>query len=102
MSGFVSKWFLAQGVINTNIPIYNYLGPIVLLCSAFLTAGYLITVSISAFIPGSDFKYEDVQKQDPNFFMLIPLIILAVLCVVLGAYPTPLIKFFASIANLIM
>lgn len=102
MSGFVSKWFLAQGVINTNIPIYNYLGPIVLLCSAFLTAGYLITVSISAFIPGSDFKYEDVQKQDPNFFMLIPLIILAVLCVVLGAYPTPLINFFASIANLIM
>ncbi len=102
LSGFVSKWFLAQGSINAGIPVYNYLGPVVLLCSALLTAGYLVTISISAFIPGSDFKYEEVKNQDPNFFMTTPLIILSILCFVLGAFPTPLIKFFESIANLIM
>ena len=53
MTGFVSKWFLAQGSLESSVPYLSYIGPAILLASALLTAGYLFTISISAFLPGS-------------------------------------------------
>ena len=101
-AGFISKWFLATGSLETGIPVFSWLGPVVLLTSAFLTAGYLITVSISAFLPGADFDYSTVQSAEPNKFMTIPLIILAVLAVVLGMFATPFVNFFNGIANTLL
>lgn len=102
MTGFVSKWFLAQGSLASGVPYLNYVGPIILLTSALLTAGYLFTISISAFIPGADFDYGTVEKKDPNLYMIIPLVLLAVLCVVCGTFSTPLIDFFGRIATSII
>ena len=102
LTGFVSKWYLAMGSLESGVLNMNYLGPIVLLASALLTAGYLITISISAFIPGADFDYKTVKNTEPNLYMLIPLVLLSVACVVCGTFATPLINFFTSIARAIM
>lgn len=102
MTGFVSKWYLAQGALNSGVSILSYVGPIVLLVSALLTAGYLFTISIKAFLPGADFDYKTVKKQDPNLYMILPMILLAAACVILGTYATPLIEFFSKIATSIM
>ena len=102
LTGFVSKWYLAQGSLVSGVPTLSYVGPIILLASALLTAGYLITISIDAFIPGADFDYKTVKNTEPNLFMLIPIVTLAVLCVVCGIFSTPFINFFTSIANLVM
>ena len=99
MTGFVSKWFLAIGSLDAGIKYLQYIGPAVLLISALLTAGYLFTISIDAFLPGADFDYNTVEKKDPNLYMLIPIILLAVLCIVCGLYSTPFINFFSSIAQ---
>ena len=102
MTGFVSKWYLAQGALNSGVSVLSYVGPIVLLVSALLTAGYLFTISIKAFLPGADFDYKTVKKQDPNLYMVLPMILLAIACIVFGAYATPLINFFSKIATSIM
>ena len=102
LTGFVSKWYLAQGSLVSGVPTLNNVGPIILLASALLTAGYLITISISAFIPGADFDYKKVKNTEPNLYMLVPLVILAVACFVFGTFATPLINFFGGIAATIM
>ena len=102
LTGFVSKWYLAQGSLVSQVPILNYVGPIILLASALLTAGYLVTISISAFIPGADFDYKTVKNTEPNLYMLFPLVLLAVACFVCGTFSTPLINFFTNIASTVM
>ena len=102
LTGFVSKWYLAMGSLESGVMNMSYLGPVVLLASALLTAGYLTTISINAFIPGADFDYKTVKKTEPNMYMLIPLVLLSVACVVCGTFATPLINFFTNIAKTIM
>lgn len=53
-SGFVSKWYLCLGAMEGNLAVFSWLGPVVLLVSALLTAGYLLPVSIRAFLPGAE------------------------------------------------
>lgn len=48
-SGFVSKWYLAAGALETETGPMRYLVPVILIISALLTAGYLITMSSDAF-----------------------------------------------------
>ncbi len=59
-SGFISKWHLAQGALSADIGVFRYLGPVVLLVSALLTAGYLLPVTINGFLPGEDWKPDEV------------------------------------------
>ncbi|MGN0777866.1 MAG: complex I subunit 5 family protein [Aristaeellaceae bacterium] len=89
--GFVSKWYLAQGALSmTGVPAFLcYLGPVVLLLSALLTAGYLFPIVIRAFFPGADEtgKPRFFDKCEPSWRMLVPLVMLTALSVVLGMFP---------------
>ena len=102
LSGFVSKWYLAVGSMQSGCGAYSWIGPVILLISAFLTAGYLITISIQAFLPGADFDYASLEKCEPNKFMTVPLIILSVAAVLFGVFATPLASFFGVIATSVM
>ncbi len=101
-SGFVSKWFLAMGSLSSGCGALTWIGPTVLLTSAFLTAGYLLTITIKAFFPGADFDYGTLEKCEPNAYMTIPLIVLAAAAVLFGVFSTPLEAFFATIASTLM
>ncbi|MBR7179479.1 MAG: proton-conducting membrane transporter [Oscillospiraceae bacterium] len=98
-SGFISKWYLAVGSLDSGIPVFSWLGPVVLLVSALLTAGYLLPITVSAFLPGADFPYDGLKKREPNLTMLIPLLILAALAVLLGIFPNPLTDWIAALAG---
>lgn len=89
--GFVSKWYLAIGSLSSVIPVFRWLGPAVLLISALLTAGYLLPLTIHAFLPGSDYDYTNHRKREPSLFMTIPVCIMTVLSVLIGLFPTQLI-----------
>jgi len=101
-SAFVSKWYLALGSLETKVPVVSYMGPVVLLTSALLTAGYLITITMKGFFPGSDFDYENLKSYEPNLYMLVPMIVLTALAVVLGIWPGPLTDVLTEIASAIM
>lgn len=101
-SGFVSKWFLATGALESGASFFAWLGPVVLLISALLTAGYLLTITIMGFFPGKDFDYATLEKREPNCFMTVPMLIMTTVAVVAGMFPAPLVAFAQSIAELVL
>ena len=101
-SGFVSKWYLAQGAMEANIGAFGWIGPVVLLVSALLTAGYLLPVTMHGFFPGREAEMAAWKKQEPPLGMLLPLAFLALMAVLLGVFPNPLIRFFGHIASTVM
>ncbi len=100
--GFVSKWYLAQGsMAMAGVPgCFNLLGPTVLLLSALLTAGYLMPIIIRGFFPGEDAPA--LKKCEPGMGMVIPMMILSVLMLILGAFPGGLIDLFSALAGTVL
>ena len=96
-SGFISKWHLALGSLDSGISVFSWLGPVILLISALLTAGYLLPVTISAFLPGDDFDYTQVTSREPTLWMVFPLFCLAGLAILFGLFPSPLTDYIAQI-----
>lgn len=101
-SGFISKWYLCIGSLDSGMEVFSWLGPVVLLVSALLTAGYLLPVTVKGFLPGADFDYENLKKNEPVKMMLIPLIILAALSILLGVFPNILTDFISNIVKGVM
>lgn len=101
-SGFVSKWHLAMGALESEIPVFSWLGPVILLLSALLTAGYLLPITIKGFFPGEDYDASAFGGKEPSKCMLIPLIIFAALTVILGLVPNPLLGVLESFAGSVM
>lgn len=85
--GFAAKWYLAIGSLESNVGFLSWFGPVILLVSALLTAGYLLTISMRGFFPGEDFDSEKVESAEPNMLMTVPIIVLTVLAVVSGLFP---------------
>ncbi|MBQ7682225.1 MAG: proton-conducting membrane transporter [Oscillibacter sp.] len=109
MGGFASKWYLSVAAVADGMGVFSILPPVILLVSAFLTAGYLLPVVVDAFFPGRDFSMKEafgdcpaVQKRlpastgktkkqklsltgaaEPSALMTVPLAVLctAALCV---------------------
>ncbi|NLL79722.1 MAG: proton-conducting membrane transporter [Clostridiales bacterium] len=101
-SGFVSKWYLATGALQSGTGIFTWLGPVVLLLSALLTAGYLLPVTVKGFLPGNDFDYVSLQKREANGWMLMPILLLTICAVALGMFPNSLAEFFAAFVPQLM
>lgn len=101
-SGFISKWYLAIGALESSIPVFSWLGPVVLLVSALLTAGYLLPLTVQGFLPGADFDYGKVVKKEPVKMMLIPLGILTCFTILLGIFPNLLTDFISGIVNVVL
>ena len=109
--GFISKWYLAQGSLaatGVNAAL-NVIGPVVLLISALLTAGYLFPIVIRGFITGNaghghghDEPAETFTRNDAPWMMLIPLLVLAVLSVLVGMFPGALIELLSKIGTALM
>lgn len=97
--GFTSKWYLCLGALDSYIPVFSWLGPVILLVSALLTAGYLLPISINGFLPGNDFENKVseepenplykayISASEPRLIMLIPMIIMTLVSVVVGLLP---------------
>ena len=96
-SGFISKWYLATGALESGIPVFSWLGPVVLLISALLTAGYLLPITVNGFLPGADYDYAALEKKEPCLTMLLPLMIFAALAVLLGLLPGALTEYITGI-----
>ena len=97
-SGFISKWYLAEGSLQTGIGGYAWFGPVVLLLSAMLTAGYLLPISIQSFFPGEGYHYQELRKKEPNLLMLIPMLLFTAAAVVFGMFPGRFLGFLQMTA----
>ena len=100
-SGFVSKWYLAIGSLATDISVVSWLGPVILLISALLTAGYLLPITIDGFFPGPDYDYAHLEKKDPTKQMLVPIMILAALAILLGVFPNYFVEYMSDLVQMV-
>lgn len=112
-SGFISKWYLALGALDSGISVFSWLGPVILLVSALLTAGYLLPLTMKGFFPGQDYKYPEVctkgnpagkrklfvSVKEASLWMLVPVSVLTLLAVALGLLPNTLISYVSQIVN---
>jgi len=97
-SGFFSKWYLAEGSFKAGIPGFSWAGPVILLVSALLTAGYLLPVSIDGFLPGKHTEDNVFKKCEAGLKMTGPMVILALAVLLMGIYSKPLIHFVETMA----
>ena len=117
--GFVSKWHLAEGALQSgkifgalsglqgaaqsaDIGAFSWIGPAVLLVSALLTAGYLLPIVLKGFFPGEEAHGMDLKREEPSFCMLMPLVVLAALTLLLGIFSEPLIRYAEAIAGQVL
>jgi len=98
-SGFISKWFLAEGALTSDTGAFAYIGPAILLVSALLTAGYLLPVMIDGFFKGKNDPEEKAFSHEAKPLSLVPIIILASLALILGIFPGPITGFLEGIAG---
>lgn len=96
-SGFVSKWYLALGALDSGMGIYTWLAPVVLLISALLTAGYLLPITVSGFFPGKDAVLPE-RNDEGGWAMVAPIWILAGLTLILGLCAGQLVPILESLA----
>lgn len=101
-SGFISKWYLAVGMLESGVKPFSWLGPVILLVSALLTAGYLLPITINGFLPGEGYDYQALKKKEPNMKMILPLFILAAGALITGIFPSGLIAFLQRIATAVL
>ena len=100
-SAFLSKWYLAQGSLSSGLKVISWLGPLALIISALLTAGYLLGITLKAFFPGDEYDYPCLKKLEPEVTMLIPMLILTAGAVIMGIWAGPIIDFAMNLAKCI-
>ena len=101
MCGFMSKWYLAEGSLSSGIPVISWLGPVILLSSALLTAAYLLPITVKGFFPGEDYDYTSLVKKEPTGWMLIPILLLAVLAA-FTVFPGPFLELIENVTATLM
>ena len=83
--GFFSKWHLATGALETTtIGAFSWLAPVILLISALLTAGYLLSITIKAFW-GKD-NTDNIKATKEPKLMIIPLLLLSAFALFGGVF----------------
>lgn len=101
LSGFVSKWYLGIGGLDAGIKVFSWLGPVILLVSALLTAGYLLPVTVRGYFPGREYQAERTQEKT-DLWMLLPVVMLVVLTIAGGVASGGLVDFIMKIAERIL
>ena len=101
-AGFFSKWYLANGALASEINVFCWLGPVILLLSALLTAGYLFPIAVSGFLPGKAYDKNPAKKCEAGLSMTIPMMILAALALILGLFSKGIIEFVLQLATSLM
>ena len=77
--GFYSKWYIAIASLDVaGIGALNWLVPVILLVSALLTAGYLLEISINAFLKNEETEVRAIKEPKPMVAVLIILTVIAV------------------------
>ena len=84
--------------MESGVKTFSWLGPVVLLVSALLTAGYLLPITIDGFLPGREYNYQALKKREPSAKMVVPLFILAAGALLMGLFPGSLVEFLGNIA----
>ena len=109
-AGFISKWNIAEAAFacgslaladGSRMGILPYLGTAVILYSALMTGIYMLTVLVRAYFPKADAAaaVKEEAYTDPNWMMMVPLLVFAAAVLVLGLHSGPLMELLTAIGG---
>ena len=97
--GFISKWYLAKGALESGNHL-AWIGVGCLLVSALLTAIYMMTIVVRGFFPEKGFDEQALAGvKDPSWQMVLPLLLFSLAIIGFGLYSTPLTDFLAKVVT---
>lgn len=99
-AGFHSKWALATAAVQSGNAV-AYIGIIALVISAVLTALYIFYIIVRVYFPRKrDYPagYYD-HVSDPNLYMTVPLVVLTVITLIIGLFPSNLLGVLEKVAT---
>lgn len=99
LSGFVSKWNLADAALESVPGVVGVLIPVVLLISALLTAGYLLSIVVNGFFPGNEYEYK-TGTMEVKSVMAVPVVLLTCITLLAGVFSEPLQSMIATLLSL--
>lgn len=102
-SGFVGKWILFVGAFQFGLygnPMVVLIAILALL-STILTLVYTFLRGLQIFFGPLKPELSNDKIRDPPLTMWIPLLILAVVSIILGVYPQPLLDLLHSVIGLL-
>ncbi|MBR5524670.1 MAG: proton-conducting membrane transporter [Clostridia bacterium] len=85
LCGFFSKWSIATAALEQASGM-AMVGAAALMISAFLTACYMLSPVIKAFFPRQDAPIDGQNVKEADRRMLVPMLLCAVVCVLLGLF----------------
>jgi multicomponent Na+:H+ antiporter subunit D len=92
VSGFVSKWFLSLGAMDTR----NVIILAVLMTSSLLNAGYFVPIFLTAFFgtppAGDPVEAASLERTPLIALMVVPLFLCGLASVLLGIFPDLLLR----------
>ena len=96
-AGFISKWNIVQAALSEG-GILGICAIVIILYSALMTAIYMLSVTVRAFLPAKDTVLTANEGvSDPGWKMLVPLVIFVIVFTVMGIYSKPLMQFLEEI-----
>lgn len=93
VNGFISKWYLIQGSLESGAWIFIA----VLIGSALLNAAYFLPIIIAAFFKEGNF--EPVKGPEAPLSMLLPILILIAGCLIVGTNLQLTVPYLQNIAE---
>ena len=96
INGFISKLYLLQGSLDSDLIAIV----VVLITSAILNALYFFPIVVAAFFRKGSF--EPAQGLEAPLSMLLPICVLALICIVLGVKPDITVPFVRSMVEYLM
>ncbi|MEW5784349.1 MAG: monovalent cation/H+ antiporter subunit D family protein [Bacillota bacterium] len=93
VNGFISKWRLVMGSLESGY----YLVILILIGSALLNAAYFFPIIINAFFKKGEFV--SVQGPEAPVSMLLPIVVLALVCLVFGIGLNLYLPFVESVVS---
>jgi multicomponent Na+:H+ antiporter subunit D len=78
LNGFFTKWYLALGSLEADMPIYL----VVITISTLLNAAYYLSIIVKGFFYEPDVEFDKIEEVTPNLYL--PAILLGIGCLVLG------------------
>ncbi len=94
INGFMSKMYLSFAVLEADKPFYI----LVILASSFLNAIYYLPIVISAFLKESKERKNVMILDKLPKSMLIPMVIIAASCVIMGIFPQLIMNTMEKVA----
>ena len=95
--GFISKYFLVQSALGGNFGTVEFAGFIIVMVSALLTGGYMLSIASKALFAHKDMVV--AEKCEAPLTMVIPVGIVVALIVIIGVCPTFVVDMITNVVS---